>query len=309
MLQPELAETPRVAEPRVERFRYAGFSYECRLTPCDRALTEPVILLGGFIQDKDAWRVHELAISQWATTVSIDLPGSGEADPLPPDHGTEFLADALHHALESLDMPSVNAVGCSYGTLIARELAHRHPGRVARLALSGMATLRPGKRIAWEDVMALARVLEEGRKEDFAREMIDLLMRGEGAPRARRATIVAKLVTHHLSTLPGHKVAKYLQNVARMRHAHETFGAFSSAERSQVVPRVPTLVFTGESDSLTPPEEGRRFARACGDARFTTIKDCGHMVMLERAGEFTDLLRHFFTDAPLAGLPYCNQVE
>lgn len=299
---------PEALEARVAGFRHAGFSYECRVTPCARAQTEPVVLLGGFIQDKDSWRLHELMLSEWATIVAIDLPGSGNSDPLPPHHGIGFLAEALHHALDSLDLATVNVVGYSYGALTAYQFAHSYPGRAARLALAGMARPDPNGSMP-ADILILDQLLQEGRWDDFARKAAAVLTHNDTLPRARKADAVEMLLTRQLRSLPQDRVNKYLQHVERLRYAYEHYGAFTTAELTGAPLDVPALAFTGESDLITPPRLIRQFARSCLNARFTTIKESGHMVMLERAVEFTDLLHHFFTDTPLEGIPYCNTIE
>jgi pimeloyl-ACP methyl ester carboxylesterase len=79
--------------------------------------------------------------------------------------------------------------------------------------------------------------------------------------------------------------------------------------RPEPVPPVPTLVFTGEHDSLTPPAMGRALAAELPGAAFTTVRDADHLVHMERIEEFTDLISRFLTDCPIDGLPYCNPLE
>jgi pimeloyl-ACP methyl ester carboxylesterase len=67
---------------------------------------------------------------------------------------------------------------------------------------------------------------------------------------------------------------------------------------------VPTVVFTGEHDSITTPELQREFAATIPGSRFLTVKDSDHWVVLERAADVADLATRFFTDQPLGAASY-----
>ncbi|GAA3283923.1 alpha/beta hydrolase [Streptomyces lavendulae] len=95
----------------------------------------------------------------------------------------------------------------------------------------------------------------------------------------------------------------------RLKYAYQSYDAFTKAEATGTPLDVPTLTFTRESDLITPTGLSRQFARMFLNARFVTIKESSHMVMLERSTEFADLLHHFFIDTPLEDIPYCNRVE
>ncbi|WP_165987741.1 alpha/beta fold hydrolase [Streptomyces sp. YIM 98790] len=310
---------------RVSTLTYRGYTYCARVTPSRQApRTEPVLLLGGILQDKDSWRLYELGITDWAGTVTFDLPGLGAADDLPADHGVDFLTDALRHALDCLGMPSVNVVGYSYGALIAHEFAYTCASRVVRLALAGIRRADSGMEQAGmdggavdgggvdaadpgtEELRALDRMLTQGGWDAFAPRAADLLTRMEGVAGNTRSGAVRRLVARQFLTLPADRVEQYRTNLERLRHALTTHGTVIRADRSGAALQVPVLLFTGEGDALTPPHELREYARGFSDARVITIGNSGHMVMLERAEECIDLLRRFFTDAPVEDLSSCT---
>lgn len=57
--------------------------------------------------------------------------------------------------------------------------------------------------------------------------------------------------------------------------------------------RIPTLVITGDHDFI-PPSIAERIARGIPNARFVTIRDCGHFAYLECPGEVRKALEEFF---------------
>jgi pimeloyl-ACP methyl ester carboxylesterase len=86
-------------------------------------------------------------IAQLATTCRViapDMPGNGDSEPLATAAPT--LADYVDHLVElldALDIAQVDFCGQHTGAHIGCELALRHPGRVRRLMLDGIALFEP----------------------------------------------------------------------------------------------------------------------------------------------------------------------
>jgi pimeloyl-ACP methyl ester carboxylesterase len=65
--------------------------------------------------------------------------------------------------------------------------------------------------------------------------------------------------------------------------------AFDVRERMQNI-SCPTLVVCGRADRMTPVKYSEYLARAIPLARLAVIENAGHMVMLEKAQEFNQIL-------------------
>jgi pimeloyl-ACP methyl ester carboxylesterase len=234
-----------------------------------------------------------------ATVITVDLPGAGTADRLPPSYGFDFLTGALDRLLTEVAPGPVNVVGASYGSAVAHRWAQRHPGRARRMVLVGtMACLTDHVRARMQRSLDL---LTQGRRPEFVRCVLESLVCD--APEvavARRAAVVRSL-SSALHGLSEQEVTRYLDNTRRLL-AHRP-------DRTAPPVTVPTLVMTGAHDPLTTPAMSREAAALCADARFTTIKDADHMVHLERPAEAVDLMLRFFTGRPLEDLEYCHPVE
>jgi len=77
--------------------------------------------------------------------IAPDMPGNGDSEPL--RAGRPELADYVDHLVELLDalgIAQVDFCGQHTGAHIGCELALRHPGRVRRLMLDGIALFEPG---------------------------------------------------------------------------------------------------------------------------------------------------------------------
>ena len=53
---------------------------------------------------------------------------------------------------------------------------------------------------------------------------------------------------------------------------------------------IPTLVLTGDGDTLIPKEHSERLVELLPEAEFVVVPEAGHMVLLEKPGEVTSAL-------------------
>ncbi|GAB3567331.1 hypothetical protein GCM10027445_15470 [Amycolatopsis endophytica] len=275
---------------------FGGFAFQGRIVRGPGVREEPIVLVGGAFQHMDAWGRIERDLLAETDVITVDLPGWGAADRLPPEYGVDFLAGALDHLLDQVAPGPVHMVGASYGSGVAHRWAQLRPDRISRLMLVGTMTHVTGRlrtRIARSVELA-----EQGRHEEFTAEVLDLMLSRE--PGVRRQAAVRRCLRGLVETMSEADVGKYLDNTRRLLD--------HPGDDAAVLP-VPVLVTTGEHDPLTTPRLSREAAARCADARFTTIYGADHLVHLERPTEVVDLALRFFGGRPLSGLPYCGPVE
>lgn len=275
---------------------FDGFKYHCRLAGRPYPSLEPVLLIGGAFQDRHSWARHEAGLAPLTTVVTVDLPGTGGADPLPASYGLEFLADAVHHLATEVGLPSLNVIGSSYGGTIAYRLAQRHPALVRRLLLCGTALHVP--EATQTHARASIDLLRGGDRDAFVRSTIALFLCPDPDAPIQRRLPVARLLERRLRTLTPDQADKYTTNTERV--------LASTTQDIGSPPTCPLLVVTGEHDTLTTPAMCRAIADGCPDARFTTIRQADHLLPLQRAAEFADLMVRYFDDQPIDDLPYCT---
>jgi pimeloyl-ACP methyl ester carboxylesterase len=56
----------------------------------------------------------------------------------------------------------------------------------------------------------------------------------------------------------------------------------------------PTLMVTGDEDSIAPPQAVRLIGERISGARVEILPRCGHWTTIEKPGECTDALRRFY---------------
>ncbi|OQD55196.1 hypothetical protein BM536_017215 [Streptomyces phaeoluteigriseus] len=281
---------------REHRLEFEGFTYLCRVAESPDPVTGPLVVIGGMMQDRGSWAHYEKLLLGHASLVTVELPGFGAADPLPAAHGYDFLAAALRHLLVELDLRDANLLGTCYGGAIALRCAQRYPQHVSRLLLGAMTGRLPQNYLGmipqWRAMVA----------EDRRDELADSLMATFVKPPDRRIprhSAVWRMLSHQFRTQSGQDLAKACDHNARML-LHEWY--------EPIALDVPAVVYTGEQDHLTTPDQGQRLARELG-APFATFRDADHMFTLEQDVAHADLILRFCTGRPLTGLPYLSLLE
>lgn len=278
---------------------FSGFRYTCRIARRNCLDTEPFLVLGGSSQDRNSWLRHQKWLTPLSSVVTVDLPGYGTADFLPAKYGVDFLAAAVRHLLGELRIPKVNLVAACYGGAIGLRFAQHYPHLLKRMMLVGMTTTIPADYAA-----AMARwdgMIRRGETETIAQELADRFMSPPGTGRVRKHAAVSRLVYQQIAAQDPEQLRNSAEHNTRLMR-HEWY-------RPEPAPPVPSLVVTGEHDTLTTPTMGRAVASSLPAARFMTISETDHLAPVERIADFADLVARFCTDRPLEGLSYASEPE
>jgi pimeloyl-ACP methyl ester carboxylesterase len=287
-----------VTVDQVHRFFFSGFGYQCRVVQCPAPSTEPIVVIGGAFQNMYSYRRLEGPWAQTAPLIHVELPGSGNADPLPATYGFDFLADALTDLLDRLGLDRVNLYAVSYAVPVAYHLAQRDPGRLSRLALMGAASVYPPEGL--EGLRAMADALASGDADGYARRSVESLMAPADRTVRNRAA-VTRVLARDMAAVTGPDFERHLASIRRVIDW--------SGLPDGGVSGVPALCVTGEHDTLTRPDLGREAAATIAGSIFTLVRDTDHLPALERRREVGELLLRFFTDQPLDDLDFLTPLE
>jgi pimeloyl-ACP methyl ester carboxylesterase len=261
-----------------------------------------VLLIPGIASDARNWfRV----MGELATThrvIALSLPGLGGTSPgvdVHPVTMAAFVADFL----DVLEVPSVIAVGHSFGGVVVAELALDHPDRVSRLVLVNACGL--GRAV---HPIAIALALLPKRGADALSGVVSF-PGGAGA-----LALSSKLLLRQPWQIPPRTwKAQYVLARSRqsLRTSLEVFracgGITGQRESILVIDRlreitVPSLVIWGGTDPLFPVWQGRDASRRLPKGRFTVLLGAGHVSYLDNHEEFMDALGPFVRD-DLPGAP------
>jgi pimeloyl-ACP methyl ester carboxylesterase len=277
---------------------FHGFRYLARTATAGAHATEPVVIIGGSSQDRLSWTRYESQLLPHASMLTLELPGYGEADPLPTEYGMDFLAGAVAHAIDVLVPGRVNLFGGCFGASISLHLVQLRPHLVSRLMLLGFAASMSPRYVASAHRWRL--MWQEGRLDAMVQDMLEQFMAPPERGFVRRRAAVQRLMRQRWTTRSDRALAMDFTHRDRLL-AHPWWPSAPAVTGRP-------LVVTGEHDILTPPDAGRQVACLLG-GRFTTIKEADHLVHLERDADVAELMAHYFTEQPLEELPYLNAIE
>ncbi|MEV5605273.1 alpha/beta hydrolase [Streptomyces sp. NPDC052299] len=281
-----------MTEEIIRTLTVGGLRYRYRLLPRPAPRTEPVVVLGGALQGIHGWPQMDEHVGPHASVITLDLPGMGSADPLPPGTGDDLLCAAVTGVMDDLGADRVNLFGFSYGASIAFGCARRAPGRIARLVLGGVPShISEAQCEEWG--RGLGR-LEAGDADGLAALAAGALMCLDPQRPVHRRELALRYVRRSFAHALAHSPHAERSLRRSLEHRPDFSGGLTG---------VPALVFAGEHDTVTSPHHQRAFAATIEGSRFLTIGDADHWVVLERPDDVADLVARFVTDRPLESAP------
>lgn len=265
--------------PKLERPGGVVLNYE---TSGDPAMP-PVVLLHGFTSDLRMWTPHVAALSEQYYTVSLDLRGHGlSTAPDEPEAATmQDFADDVMALLDALGIELGVLVGCSFGGMIAAQVAVDAPGRLAGLVLSDASAAYEND--AYDDAYR--------QREARMRETEEVVRRFGTAELGKRT---AARITD-----------PFLAQAARDRYTRMSAEGYLAAarvrrERPDLLPllgaalTMPVLICTGSNDPVH--SASLVMAGRIPGARVVTFRDAGHGLPAVAPERFVEVLFAFLHD-------------
>lgn len=247
----------------------------------------PLVLVHGFGGDKETWLMLSSALPRRRPLLMIDLPGFGEADPVPRGAATpRTVARALGACLDALGTGPMLVVGSSMGGAVSLCLAHARPERVRGLVLINSL----GPRHARMGSSDYARALERGD---------NLLIPGDAASGQRMLGLVMARPPRLPRSLMRYAAS---QRVAMRERLGAMFRDLVTCPADSDVPAdlshlvMPALVMCGARDRVIDPAVSRSLAAALPRAELHSFPDLGHMPQLEAPLRTARILSRFLAN-------------
>lgn len=224
-----------------------------------------VMLLHGAGMDGTVWQLQTRYLAyRGHRALAVDLPGHGKSEGKPLATVAE-MADWVTRFADVAGFASYHLVGHSMGTLIALELAARHPDQVDSLTLLGAATKMP----VHPDLL-------DGAANDVASAAALMTAWGLGRP----AHI-------GVNPTPGMWMAGGSQALVENSDPGVLLADFDACRNhtgaleaaGQVICRATVVI--GSDDRMTVPREGRKIAEAIDGAQTIELTGVGHSMMME----------------------------
>jgi pimeloyl-ACP methyl ester carboxylesterase len=236
-----------------------------------------VVFIHGAEHDHCVWVLQSRYLAHHGRGVlAVDLPGHGRSEG-PPLESVEAMADWIIALLDAAGVKQAALVGHSMGALVAVECAARHPERISRIALVGVAY-----------PMRVSPELLDATKNDepLAQDMVNIWSHSAYA---------------HYPSNPGPGFWVIGENLRLMQRQkpgvmHIDFAAcnnYANGAAAAAKVACPALLLLGKRDIMTPPRETKELTAALKDKRVVEISGGGHALMAEKPDEVLDALIGF----------------
>ena len=230
-----------------------------------------IVLLHGSGLSHIVWSLTEQYLSnQNYNVLAIDLPGHGnsEGDCL---KSIEEISDWLEKVFKELNVSELTIIGHSQGCLEALEYYSRYSKRVKNLIFVGGSYRMP-----------------------VNQDLIDLAERGDD----KAVKLMMKWSYENSKKfIGGNPVEKIINSPRDIREvlAIDLVACNNYKNGSEALKSIkcPTLFIFGEQDKMVNLEKGKKFAELIPNSKTHIIKDCGHMIMFEKAFEMREKISEF----------------
>jgi pimeloyl-ACP methyl ester carboxylesterase len=240
--------------------------------------TQPTnVFVHGAANDHSVWALQSRYFAHHGFNVlAVDLPGHGRSagDPL---ESVEAISDWLAAFLDAASVPRAAFVGHSMGALATLECAARHPGRVTRTALAGIAVPMEVS----DDLLDAAR-----RDDHVAYELVNGWSYGPRRTLGGNAVPGLWMTGNSMRLLERNRPGVLATDLAACR-------AYANGETAAAAVRCPALVITGRRDLMAPPRNAKSVLATLRDVRSVELPEAGHALMAEEPDAVLDALRGF----------------
>jgi pimeloyl-ACP methyl ester carboxylesterase len=244
-----------------------------------------VLLVAGQGMTVDGWWATIPALAGSFRVIAFDNRDTGGSSRLPWPYSVAHMARDAVAVLDAAGERQAHAYGISLGSLVAQEVALRHPDRVQALVLGassagGFAAYKPAPSSFAQTFLVRAGAMGP---EEAAWAAVPYTY-GEKTRRVHPERIVAD-IAHRVSAPP--EPLAYLHQAAAVA-AHDAYERLNRMA-------APTLVVHGEQDVFVPPANALVLAERIPGAQLKLWPDAGHMYTIDepRADpEIADFLLH-----------------
>jgi pimeloyl-ACP methyl ester carboxylesterase len=234
-----------------------------------------VVFIHGAGMDHTVWVMPGRHFARHGfNVVAPDLPGHGRSGGAPLA-SIDAMADWICDLVQTLDMENAIIVGHSMGSLVALNLAARHPQVAWRLALLGTSTPMP----VADPLLNAAR--------DNSHAAIDM---ANTWSHSRFGHMGGNEVPGMWMTAGGERLLERAGEDVFFTDLNACNDFVNGAELAAQV-QCPSLVIIGKQDMMTAPISSRKVAAAIPGARSIELERCGHSMLSEKPDAVLNALK------------------
>ncbi|MFC9550645.1 alpha/beta fold hydrolase [Rhodococcus sp. NPDC056960] len=237
-----------------------------------------LLMLHGIGGSADSFAPQFDELSSSLRLLAWDAPGYGRSEdpgrPFDLDDYADAAADVIR---DRCGDAGAHVLGMSWGGVIATRLALRHPGLVRSLVLGSSTVGSGADRETADRMRSRAATLDRDGAEAFAAERAPRLLSGNADDElvAKATAIMAASIR-----LPGYGYAA---------------DSMAATDHTADLPKIdiPTLVLSGDEDTVTGIPASQVLAGGIPGAVFVTVRGAGHLANQERPDAFDAWVESF----------------
>jgi 3-oxoadipate enol-lactonase len=242
---------------------------------------ETILFVHGFPLDKSMW-LHQLnAFKTDFRVIAPDVRGHGETEEGDKPFSIDLFGDDLICFMDRLQLEKVILCGLSMGGYIALNAVSRFPERFSSLVLTD-TSCRADTPVAREKRMQTIIAIEQNGLEKYAEESLNRLFAPESLAYKTDET---EAVRQMILNTPITSIFNTLKALASREE--------SCSKLSEI--NIPSLIITGQSDIITPPEIAEFMHQQLPYSRLHILEDAGHMSNMENPDGFNEQLWMFLS--------------
>jgi pimeloyl-ACP methyl ester carboxylesterase len=235
---------------------------------------EPLVLIPGLGTGAWLWHKQVEAFAQKFRVIVFDPRGVGQSDQPTGEMSIKTIADDVAGLLGALDLERAHILGGSMGGFVAQEFALAYPRLTGKLVLC--CTSFGGPRHVPPPASVLEAIASTAGLNTEERARRNLLLSFSARYMEEMPAEIERILAL--------RRASPISESAYMGQIHAAIN-FNTEARLKAI-QAPTLIITGDADTLVPAENSRNLAAAIPCAKLVVIEGGSHQFFIERAGEF-----------------------
>jgi pimeloyl-ACP methyl ester carboxylesterase len=240
-----------------------------------------VLLIGGLGDTVESWQFQLDGLMDRYRLTTFDNRGAGRTRMPEGPVSVEMMADDAAGVLGALEIPSAHVAGFSGGSIIAQELAVRHPDRVRSLVLQSTWPKMDAYFRSW---CGFVRWLAEVAPSE--RAFLEGFFLAIYTARAHNDGTVDRFIDEVLAF-------PYKQSTVDMQRFLDAVVEHDTTDRLPGI-TAPTLVVAGGRDVTSRPPLCRAVADLIPDAEFVVLEEEAHQPFQEVPDEWNHLVDDFW---------------